>query len=262
MSVTVWATLIGVGAAALLLVAGYLVGLGRGRRVRDALRHRIDARDRGIRAQLQEVTRSLQHHEATQQMLESDLKRYLDRLGETSGDNGQIGAELRTILAPVIERDHDDRALRGAIREIIGPLVQREQLGHDLAHLDAGSGGRGELPRLLDDIAIKGGFSTVLLSDDAGLPLAASHRAHGIDRLAGLCSLVMLLVDRLSREDAPAPLAVVVHDEANHEILSRVFFVAGQQLLLTVVASGANLTPTALDPALSKIEAVLDPVDA
>ena len=69
----------------------------------------------------------------------------------------------------------------------------------------------------------------------------------------------MLLVDRLSRDDGPAPLAVVVHDAANRQMLSRVFVVKEQTLVLSAVSSGAVLAPTALDPALVKVAALLTP---
>lgn len=224
MTLTPWTVLIGLTAACLLLGSGYLIGIGRGRRARDALRQRLTGRDTGLRMQVQELSQSLQHREA--------------------------------------ERDRDDGDLRTAIREVLGPLIQREQVGYELAHLELGTGERGELPRLLDDIAEKGGFATVLLSDDAGLPLAASEGAQDLERLAGLCSLVMLVADRLSRDAGPAPLAVIVHDEANHQLLSRVFSVGGQQLLLTAVTAGTNVSPTALDPTLPKVEALLAPAHA
>lgn len=200
MTDTLLALLIGIVAAALLLTAGYLFGVQRGRAARDALRQRL----RG-------------------------------------GGDG------------------DDEDLHTAIRELLGPLVRRESLGYDLAHLDLGSGDRGELPRLLDDIGERGGFSAVLLSDEAGLPLAASSSSQDLDRLAGASSLVMLVADRLARDSGPAPLAVIVHDEANQQLLSRLFQVGGQTLLLTAVATGTALSPTSLDPALDKIEAVLAP---
>lgn len=260
MTTALWAALLGIGAAALLVAAGYLLGIKRGTDARDALRTRLQARDAAGRQQLQELTRSLQQHEATQRVLESNMRVYMDRLDDAPADAARLRADLRTMLEPIAERDKDDGALRAAVQELLEPLVAREQLGHDLAHLELGSGQRGELPRLLDDIASRGGFSAVLLSDDDGLPLAASQGAADLERLAGVTSLVMLVADRLSRDDGPAPLAVMVHDASNNQLLSRLFDVGGQSLVLTAVASGTNLTPTALDPALGKIEAVLAPV--
>ncbi len=71
----------------------------------------------------------------------------------------------------------------------------------------------------------------------------------------------MVIADRLSRDSGPSPLAIAVHDESNQQLLSRLFDVAGQALLLTAVAGGTHLAPTALDPALAKLEAVLAQVE-
>lgn len=201
MTNTLLALLIGIVAGVLLLAAGYLGGVERGRAARDALRRQL---------------------------------------------RGGAG-------------ERDDQELRQAIRELLGPLVRRESLGNELASLPLATGDRGELPGLLDDIAQRGGFSAVLLSDEAGLPLATSSGSDDLDRLAGVSSLVMLVADRLARDTGPAPVAVIVHDEADQQLLSRLFPVAGQTLLLTAVATGATLAPTSLDPALAKIEAVLAP---
>ena len=138
--------------------------------------------------------------------------------------------------------------------------MRRERLGDDLARLDSQAGQREELPRLLDGIADTGGFSVVLLSDEDGLPLAASSDTQNPERYGGLSSLLMVLVERLSRESGPPPLAISVYDAANQQVLSRVFDVSGQRLMLTVVASGTGLSPTALDPALTKLEAILAPM--
>lgn len=205
MTTTLLATLIGLGAALLLLAAGYLLGIGRDRSARDAIRRELEERKR---------------------------------------------------------RDQQaDGTLQGAVRELLGPLVRREQVGYELAHLELGTGQRGELPRLLDDIARTGGLSAVILSDQDGLPLAASRGAEDLDRLAGHCSLVMVVADRLSRDSGPSPLAIMVHDDSNRLLLSRLFDVAGQKLLLTGVTGGTHLAPTALDPALAKLETVLGQVD-
>ncbi len=259
MNATIWAVVIGVAAAGLLLAAGYLIGLARGNRARDFLTHRLRAQDSALRTQVQELALSLQQHEATQRLLETDMKHYLQRLSEVPADTNRIRDDLERMLAPVIARDRQDGDLQTAVQELLGPIVERERLGYDLAHLELGTGERGELPRLLDDIAERGGFGTVLLSDDAGLPLAASHGSQDLERLTGVCSLVMLVADRLVRDPGPSPLALIVHDEANQQLLSRLFTVADQRLLLTAVATGADLSPTALDPTLGKIEAVLAP---
>ncbi len=187
------ALVVGLLAAGAVLVAGYQLGLARGRQVRDELRAQLRA----------------------------------------------SGTE------------------QASLGELLGPLLQREQLGHALARLDPGTGQRQELPRLLDDIAATGSFSAVLLSDDAGLPLSFSSGTGNPERYAGLSSVLMTLLERLARAPGPPPVAVLVHNAANEQMLSRLFQVSHQRLMLTAVATGSDLSATALDPALHKLEAVL-----
>ena len=96
-----------------------------------------------------------------------------------------------------------------------------------------------------------------MLSDNEGLPLAASRNARDLDRLGATSSLLLLIADRIGRDDAPAALALMVHDGANMVTMCRIFNVGDQRLALTAVSPGGQLTPTALDPALVKVNAVL-----
>lgn len=102
------------------------------------------------------------------------------------------------------------------------PLAQLERLASQLATLEIGRGNRGELPRMMEPIAQIGQFSTVVLSDGAGLPLA-----------------------------------VMVHDTANQTIVHRLFTAGGTRFLLTAVGHARALSPEILDPALSKLERLL-----
>ncbi len=233
----VLAVIIGLVAAALLLVAGYQLGLARGRRVRDDLRTQLERSSEELKGQLLGLSRSLHDHQVGQRSLEADLHRHL-----------QLAAARP-----------DDMDLRRSLQEMLRPLLRREQLGHELARLDPGNGRRQELPRLLDDIAATGGFSAVVLTDDAGLPLAASAGTSDPEHYAGLSSLSLSLMDRMRRDTGPTPVAVLVHNTANEQMLSRLFAVSSQRLLLTAVSPGADLSPTALDPALHKLEGVLTP---
>lgn len=214
------ALVLGLVASAALLGAGYQLGVARGARARQGLRSRLEEQEFDLRSQIQVLTTTLRQQEISEQA---------------------------------------DRDLRRTMQELLGPMMRQERLGHDLARLDLASGQREELPRLLDSIANTGGFSVVLLSDDAGLPLAASTGTDNPERYAGLASLLMVLVERLSRDPGPNPIAVSVHDAANQHLLSRVFEVSGQRLMLTAVTAGPGLSPTALDPALVKLATVLSP---
>jgi len=161
---------------------------------------------------------------------------------------------LRQRLSPP---DEGDESLRTTIKQMLTPLIQREQLSFDLAHLKAASGRRSDLTALVDQIAERGNFSAVLLSDEEGWPLASSSNTRDLERLGATASLLFLLADRIARDSSPAPLSLMVHDEANTVTLSRIFRVGGQRLSLTAVSTGAQLTPSALDPALVKVGAVL-----
>ena len=109
--------------------------------------------------------------------------------------------------------------------------------------VEIGRGTRGELPRVMDAIAQVGPFSTVVLSDEAGLPLATSRDSGDGTVLAGLWSMLLTLADRVSHAGAPAPLAVVVHDAANQTLIHRLFSSGGARFLLTAVSPGRSLPP-------------------
>lgn len=160
----------------------------------------------------------------------------------------------RTALAE--ERNRQD-PLRADLHRVLGPLVERERLLGEMSRLDSQVGQRRDLTALLDQIAERGNLTAAVLHDDDGWPLAASAGTEDLDRLAATASLNMLLVDRLTRDDEPAPLSVLVHDAGNHVTLTRVFKVHGQRLSLTAVAPGTTITPTTLDPALASITTAL-----
>ena len=205
-------TIMGLGAATLLLTAGYLFGVKRGYHAREKLRRQ----------------------------------------------NLMQAAEMRQLPEQLLQRQNEQEDnLRATIQQVLTPLVQREQLSHELSHLEAGLGHDSDLTILLDQIAEKGNFEAVLLGDEAGWPLAASSNTRDLERLGATSSLLLLLADRMSRDGAPAPLALMVHDEANKVTLCRIFRVSGQRLSLIAASTGAQLTPTALDPALVKVDAVL-----
>ena len=206
------AAIIGIGAALLLLTAGYLFGVSRGYKAREQLR---------------------------QQNLE-----LAEALALTRQDRPQSGHGA-------------DETLRMSIQQLLNPLIQREQLSFDLSNLQALPGRRSDLTALLDQIAEKGNLSAVLLSDENGWPLATSGNARNPEKLGATASLLLLLADRFARDDSPAPLSLMVHDESNTVTLCRIFRVGGQRLSLTAVSTGGQLTPTALDPALVKVGAVL-----
>lgn len=204
--------IVGLGAAILLLSAGYLFGVKRGSDIRERLR-------------TLDLTQT------------QDLRRLREQLSQRSNEQ--------------------EESLKAAIHQALTPLVQRDRLSHELSSLENHPGNRGNLTTLLDQIAEKGNFAAVLLSDSQGWPLAASSNARDLDRLGATTSLLLLIADRMGRDDAPGPLSLMAHDGTNMMTLCRFFKVGDHQLALTAVSPGTQLTPTALDPALVKIDAVL-----
>lgn len=290
---SVLAAVVGLVAAVLLLAAGYLFGARRGKEARVELsrlagqredeltRLRAQASSAGdveqlqqklspllepllrqgeavqtLQSQLRELSGALEAREDEREVLKTRLEGLLSENQSRTSDAATLRADMEKMLAPLLQRGREDQRLRSTVKELLEPLMKRQKLDVDLSSIET-SAGRDALPRLLDGIAAKG-FKTVLLSDDSGLPLAANRDAEGLDRLAGISSILLLLADRMKRDGAPAPLATIVFDESNHVALHRLFRVAGQRLLLSAVSPGAvDLSPTALDPTLAKIEAVL-----
>ena len=151
----------------------------------------------------------------------------------------------------------DDDGLRATLQDILSPLVQRERLSLDMARLEGHQGQERDLTAVLDQMAEKGNFSSVLLSDAQGWRLAASTATQDPERLGATASLLLLIADRIGRNGAPAPLTLMVHDSAGMTTLCRLFPVGSQRLTLTVVATGGQLTPLAVDPALARLTSLL-----
>ncbi|MGC2164992.1 MAG: hypothetical protein WA632_03130 [Gallionella sp.] len=158
---------------------------------------------------------------------------------------------------PVVPTGGDDRDLRTTIQNILSPLVRREQLSYEMSHLEGGKGQQRDLTATLDQMAEKGNFSSVLLSDDQGWCVASSSATKDPERLGATASLLLVLADRISRDGSPTPLSMMLYDSANMTTLCRSFAVDSQRMTLTVVANGAQLTPAAIDPALVKLNAML-----
>jgi hypothetical protein len=172
--------------------------------------------------------------------------------------NSRQVRELRELQARLsAQTNEQDLGLRTAIQQLLAPLVQREQLSIRMSQMNTGLSQHRDLTQLLNQIAEAGNFSTVLLSNEEGLPLAANSSARESDRLAAVSALLLLMMDKIAGNDLPPPLSIMLHDESNSTTLCRIFHVRDQRLSLTAVTGGARLTPTALDPALAKVNAAL-----
>ena len=242
-------SILGISAAALLLITGYLLGVQRGFRAREQLRERILQQD----GQLQQVQQRLLQKEASTgaDFLREDFGKLVEALTRQ-------GYVVQQMLEPLARRDSEVENLRELVQHVVAPLAQRDRLDYALSNLQTDSGRRDALTLLLDQIAEKGHFWAVLLSGEEGLPLATNNNSKDfVERLTAVASLALLFADRISRNGATAPLSLMMHDEANMTTLCRIFRVGGQRLLLTAVSTGTNLTPTSLDPALTKVDRAL-----
>ena len=92
--------------------------------------------------------------------------------------------------------------------------------------------------------------------------MAASSATQDSERLGATASMLLLMADRIASSGSPAPLSLMLYDTTNTTTLCRIFQVDSHRMTLTVVASGADLTPAAIDPALIKLNAVLLTKDA
>ncbi len=261
------AMLLSAASSVALLASGYLYGARRGRDARRAIERELSrptppiegakATDvDALRHEVRAVMRTLGDQERNQTALHAELRQGLAGLAKQATDPERLQQDMQKLMAPLLRKQDDTTALRDMMKDLLKPIVDRDRLGRELSSLQDGLG-LGELPRMLDAIAEKGGFSTVVLSDDMGLPLAANTTAINVDTLAGVASWLLTLVERAERTDAPTPLAVVVQDSSNQFVLHRIFEVGAQRFTLTAVSRGLNVAPGALDGALGKLEKVL-----
>ena len=243
------ATIVGICAAGILVLTGYLLGVKRGLLARDQLRRQTSQQAKE-QQRLRELISEYVKDDTDALVLRQDLVNMTQALVSHSD-------AVNRMLEPLNKRESEFDALRAIVEQALAPLKQREHLANELSSLNAKAGNRNDLVLLLDQIAEKGQFWAVALHDEQGLLLAASRNAKNLDRLAAISAMVLLFADRLGRHGGSTPLSLLVHDEANMATLSRIFEVGEQRLLLSAVATGAQITATALDPVLSKVGAVL-----
>ena len=214
------ALLVGLGAAVLLLLAGYLAGLWRGSRER--------ARLRGVAEQQGAI---LQH-----------WKSALD-------ESGTLKSTIEQVLTPLVERE------RLSIEQVLAPLVERERLSLDLARVSS-AGERADLSPVLEQVASVGNFGLVLLSNEDGLVVASAGVTPDFDAMAAATARLTGAADQFAASSGGA-LAVVIRDAADSTTLCRLFTTRGQRMTLTATSIDTRLVAMALDPALAKIETAL-----
>ena len=246
------------------------------RRLREALQTQAQQAIAEERRQRQLLQEQAERAVAEERRLRKDAQEQADRTiaeerrlrqaAQEQADRAQRGAAAETAAlreaAAIAQRESErlSSAQNGAIREVervLAPYIEREKLLLDLARIEGGSNTRSDLPRILETIAKKASFASIVLADESGLPVAASRGARDPEGVAATSSLLFTLADRLAAHGAPAPMSVLVHDEANETILHRLFRAGDGRYLLTATGRGRGVVPETLDPTLDTIERAL-----
>jgi predicted regulator of Ras-like GTPase activity (Roadblock/LC7/MglB family) len=214
------ALFIGLGAAVLLLLAGYLAGLRRGSKERTRLRGG-----------------------AEQQAA------ILQRWKSALDDDGTLKSTIEQVLAPLVERE------RLSIEQVLAPLVERECQSLDMARVGS-AGERRDLSPLLEQVASVGNFGSVLLSNEDGLVVASAGTAPDFDAMAAATARLTGVADQFAARRGGA-LAILIRDAADSTTLCRLFTTHGQRMALTATSNDTRLVTVALDPALAKIDTAL-----
>jgi len=225
----------GLAAAVALLFVGYILGIKKGQHSREMLREFM----------ITELNQS--------ESPKSDHEKKLDLL-LSQGD------ALQRVVEPLAKWDKQVETLNAAIKQVQDSVLQLDQgTAVDLTDLETNDLNRSNLTRLMDEIAEKAHFKVMLLSDDKGLPIAASSNAKQLDKLAAISSLVVIFGDRISQDDNESPQSFLIHYENNMDILCRLFIIGEQRMVLTVISSKLKLTNGALDSVLPKFTESLNP---
>jgi predicted regulator of Ras-like GTPase activity (Roadblock/LC7/MglB family)/gas vesicle protein len=206
------------------------------------------------------ITPMVGAQQAAARNLQAQMQALAERVANDDDNVERLDAlrsELQHTLAPLLEQERQNQGIHKLMLDVLGPLMEKERRAQGLTLVSPNRRGRNHLPRLLDTLAHRGGFSAVLLSDEMGLPLAASSGARDADVLAGVSSLVLTLADRVTSSGGPAPLSVLLRDASNQRILHRIFSVGSERFLVTAVAKGGEISTDALDPALTALEDIL-----
>lgn len=226
------------------------------RELASRIEHQDSTRVDVLREELRALSRVVREREHEEHKERAAIEQRLAALAERSSKPEELQNELKRLVAPLVAREAETRGLRDMVQKAVQPLVERDRMGRDLARLEQTTS-RAGLSSVLDAIAQNGGFSAVVLSDDAGLPLAASAGTTDVEAIAGGSSLVFTLAERAEREGRAPVIAMLVHHGDNQLVLHRIFGPKEAPLMVTAVCRGRALPPDALDPALGSIERAL-----
>jgi hypothetical protein len=247
--------LIGIGAAALALVAGaFLVGRRLGRGAEARLQQKVRFKEEELRRTRLELSGVLKAEKSGS--LDLHVAPSLDPEVAARLEAMEAREEARQKeLAALIEA-MDGRKVLDELREVVAPLAEHARVQTALTELPSLYRHRGHLGQLLAEVAQRAGLSTMILSDEVGLPLAATA-ADGSEALAAAASLLLTLADRLASTGQPAPIGAVSRDVEGHLTLHRIFACGEERYVLTAVAKGTVLAPDSLDPILPQLRQLL-----
>lgn len=244
----VLAVLLGTTAACLAALGGYVLGWRQMRRAREELETRATA--------AQERVRRLERARSTPAIDARAITAEISSAVRPLLERGQVAQrELAAVVASLDQRQSD--ALATQLESILRPVLARERFEDKLIGLSAGTDHARSLVDVLDAIAKSGAFSTVVVSDEVGLPLASNRGGIDAEVHAGIASMLLTVFERAARNEQPRPLAAVFRDEAHRLLIHRVFAVQGARFVLTAVSMGMDVGPEALDPALVSIERMM-----
>lgn len=213
-----------------------------------------ESAQQALRERLEELLGPIAKQETELKLRHAELERRINDRLEAQGDV-LLKRLVSEAIGPLQERTG---ALRKAVADAMRPLQEDERVITELSKLEAGND-RGDLNRLLSAIAEQAGFALVTLSDASGLLLANSTAgARNAELRAGLSALVLTIVNSSEQMGAPKPLSVSLLDTENQMVVTRVFEVDGEHFLLTAVSKGRMVPPNVLDPALSKVETLME----
>ncbi|MGB5282892.1 MAG: hypothetical protein WBN29_00185 [Polyangiales bacterium] len=255
--VLLWAGL----AIAMLLSSGYLFGVYSSRVARQSLRTALsnaEAHNAALKAQVvddQNAIRELASQLERARSMLAGRAPLADRSGERMEE---IASRVKAEIAPLLQGAQRSEQLHADLKRQLQPLLERDQATSALANLDPAIAESGDLPNALTLIADAGGFGTVVLSDNVGLPMANNKGGKDVEVHAGLSSLLLTMVDRVKGNELPAPIAAVFRDQANQVVVHRVFTVDSERYVLTAVATGKSMAPDILDPTLKTVERIID----
>ncbi len=222
----------------------------------EAARSQLQRAD-ALNAQAQGELKQVQELRDRLAFAEAELNAAMGQVKRSDALSAQTQAELKRLAATVAQVRETGRSDLREVERILSPLLEKERVAQAIQHIDLGRGTREELPRLLNAIANAGGLSALVLSDDSGLPLAASDGSERPDVLAGVWSQLLIVADRVVENGEPAPVGVRVLDIDGRVIAHRIFSAGEQRFLLTAVARAGGLNPESLEPAVAKLERVL-----